>query len=97
MTVVLWRSMPRYVAPGEPAGPSVSPYRESSPASTVTPAWRPMASAVLGGSDDSEKIALTPVALILVTRSPRRRPDSSAEVSKLGMIEPTKVRWYRSA
>jgi hypothetical protein len=41
----------------------------------------------------SEKTALTPVALILATRSRMSRPDSSAELSKLGMTEPMNWSW----
>jgi hypothetical protein len=51
-----------------------------------------MVSAVFGGSDASVKMALTLVALILATRSRMSRPDSSAEVSKLGMTAPTSCR-----
>ena len=61
-------------------------------ATTSTPAPRPIVWARLGGSEVSEKIALTPVALILATRSRMSRPDSSAEVSSLGMTEPTSSR-----
>ena len=47
--------------------------------------------AVFGGSEDSENTARTPVCSIFATRSDSSLPDSSAEVSKLGMIEPTNV------
>jgi hypothetical protein len=58
----------------------------------LTPASRAIVSAAVGGSEVSENTALTLVALILATRSALSRPDSSAEVSKLGMTGPTSWR-----
>jgi hypothetical protein len=53
----------------------------------LTAASGAMVSAVLGGSEVSGKTALTLV--VLTTKSRMSRPESSAELSKLGMIEPT--------
>jgi hypothetical protein len=56
---------------------------------TLTPACFAAASAVLDGSEFSVKMAFVSVILIFSTRSVTCLANSSAEVSVLGMTEPT--------
>src|SRR4051794_11923319 len=81
-------SIPKYVAPGEPVGPSVSPYSSRLP---TVPVCAATAFASFEFTERSKKIARTCSRFTCATSLAMSPADGSASVDCDGMIAPTTV------